>query len=862
MTSICTFGYLKVKHTALIALVLLCLTLPDLKVNAQNQTVANGAMTQPIDFPAANCTYNWLSDNPTIGLAARGSGNIAAFKAINNGFAPAIANITATILATPTYGYRTTTKTPRTIAVVDLKTHQDVAEITIPNGQILRMSPDGQILYMKDPTKPNMILLVSTITNDIVDQITLSAPYSWLMLSPGGDKIYLQNSVFSGANYDKLLVVDVATRTEEAPIVLSRDLFNPDLNVDPRFSFSKDGSKIYMTNDWGTFSNQGLLAIFDRSSKQMLTRVQVKRPTHVIESKDQTKLIITSATQTIPIQFYDIATGNVQETPFNQFTYFTVLSEDGNYLYTASYDHLIKIDLRNNSVTPFETGFSPISGIQILPNKDHTRIFVLERATGNVIMIDANDGTIRGDKINVNASKSYGNPDIDFSNSNMQLSPDGTQLYITNRVEDYANNKRFAYISVADVATQKVVKRIDLPNYEAQDIRLYDIEKYCSASTITVKITVDPDPPTITPSNNTLAAHNTTYGTPSTAGTFTISGQRINAGILVTPPAGFEISTNGTTFTNTTTVGGSGDVAATTVYIRLAATANAGNLYGGNIMISNGNLSLTKAIPTSSVAPAALELKATNVTKKYGETLTGGPGSTAFTAAGLKNNETIGSVTVTYGTGAATRDEVRSHTGSVKIDQPTGGTFLAGNYQIDRSDADIIVEQATLTVTADDKQRYYNEADPIFTFKYSGFVDPDDESVLTGTPNAFTTATKASPVGKYPINITGGAALNYKIEGKAGTLTIISRSVTPANAFTPNGDGINDTWNIANINQYPKATVQVYTRSGSQVFYALGYHTPWDATSNSGVLPTGTYYYVIDLGNGTDPMKGSLLVIR
>ena len=66
------------------------------------------------------------------------------------------------------------------------------------------------------------------------------------------------------------------------------------------------------------------------------------------------------------------------------------------------------------------------------------------------------------------------------------------------------------------------------------------------------------------------------------------------------------------------------------------------------------------------------------------------------------------------------------------------------------------------------------------------------------------------------------------------------------NAFSPNGDGVNDKWIIENIQGYPDCTVKVFNRYGQAVFSSTGYSKPWDGTLNGTPLPVGTYYYIID----------------
>ncbi len=75
--------------------------------------------------------------------------------------------------------------------------------------------------------------------------------------------------------------------------------------------------------------------------------------------------------------------------------------------------------------------------------------------------------------------------------------------------------------------------------------------------------------------------------------------------------------------------------------------------------------------------------------------------------------------------------------------------------------------------------------------------------------------------------------------------------------FTPNGDGSNDTWQIIGIENYPNATVEIFNRWGQQVFSSEGYPAPWNGTYNNEPLPTGDYFFIIDLGDG-NPVNGAL----
>ncbi len=106
------------------------------------------------------------------------------------------------------------------------------------------------------------------------------------------------------------------------------------------------------------------------------------------------------------------------------------------------------------------------------------------------------------------------------------------------------------------------------------------------------------------------------------------------------------------------------------------------------------------------------------------------------------------------------------------------------------------------------------------------------------------------------------------VNGNVGTDTfLVTFPTIPTNAaeaITPNGDGINDTWVISNITNHPKSIVRVYNRWGSMVFSALNYQNDWDGKLNGSdaTLPDGqAYYYQVDLeGTGSVDKEGWLYI--
>jgi len=82
------------------------------------------------------------------------------------------------------------------------------------------------------------------------------------------------------------------------------------------------------------------------------------------------------------------------------------------------------------------------------------------------------------------------------------------------------------------------------------------------------------------------------------------------------------------------------------------------------------------------------------------------------------------------------------------------------------------------------------------------------------------------------------------------------------NTFSPNGDGYNDYFEIPGIAFLPEMRMTIFNRNGEILYQKKGYQNDWDGTSNGKVLPVATYYYVIDLGNNQDPIKGDITIIK
>ncbi|CAG5085787.1 Ig-like domain-containing protein [Parvicella tangerina] len=85
--------------------------------------------------------------------------------------------------------------------------------------------------------------------------------------------------------------------------------------------------------------------------------------------------------------------------------------------------------------------------------------------------------------------------------------------------------------------------------------------------------------------------------------------------------------------------------------------------------------------------------------------------------------------------------------------------------------------------------------------------------------------------------------------------------------FSPNGDNINDIFVITGLDLYPDNKLSIFNRWGNLVYEAAPYNNDWDGTPSVGVLmgdkvTTGTYFYILELGDGMEPLKGSIEIKR
>jgi gliding motility-associated-like protein len=119
---------------------------------------------------------------------------------------------------------------------------------------------------------------------------------------------------------------------------------------------------------------------------------------------------------------------------------------------------------------------------------------------------------------------------------------------------------------------------------------------------------------------------------------------------------------------------------------------------------------------------------------------------------------------------------------------------------------------------------------------------------------------KVNPVNDITYTLTVTSADNCIT--KDDVFVKVLKTPKVPNAFSPNGDGINDKWMIDYLDSYPDVNVQVFNRYGQTIYRSVGYNKPWDGTFNGTPLPVGTYYYVIDRKVAAPKLSGWVAILR
>ncbi len=167
------------------------------------------------------------------------------------------------------------------------------------------------------------------------------------------------------------------------------------------------------------------------------------------------------------------------------------------------------------------------------------------------------------------------------------------------------------------------------------------------------------------------------------------------------------------------------------------------------------------------VNKAQLTATADNVSRTYGAA---NP-SLTVSYSGFINSDGLASLTAVPS--LVTTATATSTVGSYPI---TASGGVSNNYEISYVAGTLTVSKAPLKVTGGNLAKIQGAANPPLTLSYTGFVNDETSTVLNSLPVAATTATASSPIGVYPITVSGGSADNYTLTLVNGTLTVVPPS--------------------------------------------------------------------------------------
>jgi gliding motility-associated-like protein len=200
---------------------------------------------------------------------------------------------------------------------------------------------------------------------------------------------------------------------------------------------------------------------------------------------------------------------------------------------------------------------------------------------------------------------------------------------------------------------------------------------------------------------------------------------------------------------------------------------------------------------------------------------------------------------------------------------PTATPLQTTIYRVKVSNGTCADSSQTVTVTVN-QNPVADAGKTIYLFEgqsaiLQGTAQGDNITGYYWTPPTFLSdPTSLNPIASPTSDITYTLTVASSTCG-ASTSSVFVRvyqKITIPNTFSPNGDGVNDVWNIDALITYPGSIIQVFDRYGQVVYQSTGYAKPWDGTSNGKPAAAGTYYYIIDLKNNTPKLSGWVLLVR
>ena len=771
-----------------------------------NLTVNNQDTVKAISFSGTGTTYDWTCDNPNIGLTNAGGADLPIFKAVNTTNAP----ITATITVKPRFSL------PGFIYYTDLVDKAIGLINNVTDSLYKNINKTSEPLsFILNPFSNKGYLLSIENTSDYISEVNLSTLddktflntngkhiYAGPMaINPEGTKLYVCHNTFADSSNNYISVFNLNGYSKITDINTGN--FKPITDM----SFSSDGKNLYALIDTSYNNNivvpDSYLLVINTSKNQITNRILLGSNAYSVRvSPDNSTVYVANHfSQYLSV----ISTADKQETSRINVGpgYVTlVLSPDGTKIYAANDVSGISVmevinTKTNQVIASVPLGFKFPANLNI--SQDGKIIYVVDQETSNLILIDANNYNI------ITTLKNF-----------VKYSP--------------------------------VVNFITGTNY------------YGAPSTFT--ITVNPTIPVIAASNAT-GTITACEGIPSASPNieqFSVWGHLLNDNIVVTAPAGFEVSLSSSSgYSNTITLIKTADsVTSTPIYVRSSSKAPVGNLSTIILVSSTGATSISIPVvatinstsnPTINISSSENNI-CIGTAINFNAVITGGGSSPTY--QWLLNGSNVGTNNPDFVSSTLANGDI------VTCKLTSNATCAV--QPIITSNSITVKVNAIPTVNAGGDKTIKKGFGTVLNASITGDINDITWSPVEGLNNYKILNPIASPQTntKYTITVVSSSGCT---NSSSALVTVIS-SLSIPNAFSPNGDGINDTWNIKDIEGYPNCTVDIFNRYGTKVYSSRGYGVAWDGRYNNADLPVGTYYYIINLNDGSKVISGYVTLIR
>jgi gliding motility-associated-like protein len=194
--------------------------------------------------------------------------------------------------------------------------------------------------------------------------------------------------------------------------------------------------------------------------------------------------------------------------------------------------------------------------------------------------------------------------------------------------------------------------------------------------------------------------------------------------------------------------------------------------------------------------------------------------------------------------------------------------LAAGDYRIIITDANNCRADSVVTLTQPDSlELSFSITRPFCTDMPNGSIiltvtgGPAQSYTYLWSDNSTTQNITTAVAGYYSVTVTDLNGCTATDSVKMIPENEICLDIP--NAISPNGDLINDEWNIGMKELYPEMEVKIFNRWGEMIWKSdRGYPRPWDGRSRGSILPIDSYHYIIDLKNGTRPLIGSITIVK